>query len=666
MKQQLFPSDEFSVVLRLYMPHWNEEAIRQETIRYCKEAGIRDILLFSDAQYLVWNQLSPEELEREYGVWCRSLKAFKEAGIRSVGMNCSLMQMQSKADHREHTNYDYWLTDADGTSLHNLPCPMDPKLNDFIDSFFSKVAASGVDYLYMDDDLRYMNNGRANGVGCFCPLHLAKFSELMGRQWSREELQQEILRDPELRRQWLRFNGERLEDLALRINKAAKKGNPDIRVGLMVPCVNGIALSGNDLLQTAKNIAGEDRILLRPCIGPYQDYNRKLVFAGLFHLEMIGKLFGAEAEYTPELESSPSTAVSKSATVMRLYMMQGALNRMNAPLFTAVGYCGDTPYLEPRYLQMLKETANFFKSVVKHAPEPSTRRGIGLLANPNSALNYDVPLQRISDMYFPACSIHDVIDSAGLPHTYEESPVTFICGIHADGLSDDKIRQLLAKGVFLDARAAEILVRRGFGALIGVEKIEQLPFAAGEICQHPEVFGSYTGSYMQPRVAAQGTIRRLYPADGAEAVTNFVDHDLQELYPAVIRYQNELGGRVAVLPYVISDLSDNVALYHLVCHQRQKMFHSLVDWMDDQLVPFRLADGAEIVTQHWKEANRTVLVLTNFAYDVFDSYELKTSLPLEKAFCIQDDGTERPLRWKDGVLSEQLKPFRPLMIVLEE
>lgn len=45
------------------------------------------------------------------------------------------MQMQSKADHRNHSDYDFWLTSADGSCLHNLPCPMDPKLDAYIDLF---------------------------------------------------------------------------------------------------------------------------------------------------------------------------------------------------------------------------------------------------------------------------------------------------------------------------------------------------------------------------------------------------------------------------------------------------------------------------------------------------------------------------------------------------
>ena len=175
-----------------------------------------------------------------------------------------------------------------------------------------------------------------------------------------------------------------------------------------------------------------------------------------------------------------------------------------------------------------------------------------------------------------------------------------------------------------DALAAEILVGKGLGSLIGVTSVTPLPYAAAEQCVMPEIFGSYAGSYMQSRIAQPGTIRRLVPEPGAEEVTGFADHDLKHLYPAVIRFRNRLGGRIAVLPYEIRETADNVAVYHLICHQRQKMFHALTDWMDPTLLPCRFPDGSEIVIQYWREVKHSILVLTNIAYDVYDSYELES------------------------------------------
>ncbi|MEI3003953.1 MAG: hypothetical protein V8T87_04940 [Victivallales bacterium] len=179
--------------------------------------------------------------------------------------------MQSKADHRNHSDYDFWLTSADESCLHNLPCPMDPKLDAYINLFFGKLAATGADYLYMDDDLRYMNNTVGTPSVASAPCNLKRFSELTGKEWDADTLKEAVLDDPELRRTWVRFNGARLEEIASRIGRASKRANPAVRAGLMVPCVNGIPLSGNDLVKTAENIAAGSGTVLRPCIGPCQD-----------------------------------------------------------------------------------------------------------------------------------------------------------------------------------------------------------------------------------------------------------------------------------------------------------------------------------------------------------------------------------------------------------
>ena len=70
--------------------------------------------------------------------------------------------------------------------------------------------------------------------------------------------------------------------------------------------------------------------------------------------------------------------------------------------------------------------------------------------------------------------------------------------------------------------------------------------------------------------------------------------------------------------------------------------------------------------QYWREVKRSILVLTNIAYDVYDSYELESSLPLDHAQCIADDGSIRPLKWSGGILHERLEPFHPLMILIQE
>ncbi len=658
----LFEENKYRPILRLYIPFWNAEKIMADTLAYCKGTGIRDLLLFSDAQYLVWNQLSRDEVLRECAVLTTAVKYFKEHGFRTVGINTSLMQMQSRADHRRHEDYDHWLTYADGSTDHRLPCPLDPKLMDYIDFFYGKLAKTGADFIYMDDDLRYMYNGSKNTLGCMCPLHLKAFSGRTGKKWTAKTLSEALLEKPAVRKEFLKLLGESLNDIASRIRQAVKQADKRVRVGLMVPCTNSISTSGGKLADTAAAISGTEKPLLRPCIGPYQDYDRKFVFAGLFHLELTRHLFKNQAEYTPELETSPSTTVSKSCTVSRFYIIQGILNRMPAPLFTPVGYCGDTPFIEPAYPEMFRRSGKYFERLTALAPDPEKRIGVHLFGNIAVAQSCNDRIRQVNELFFPCCAIHNVLDSAGIPHTYEDSGAAFLCGIHAAPLSDREIRSLLKKSLLIDGHAASILTERGFGPEIGIRNISCAPHCGSEKAVSEEFFGFYTGSYLQSRMAPAGTVYRLNPMPDAEELSSFCDHDLKRVGPAVIRFVNRYGGKIAVLPYAVTEGCAGAASFHLICAQRQQMLRNLFRWMAPEVMQFEMEIIAECAVQLWQEPGRTILALTNFSYDERASYKVKTTLPLGKAQCLSDSGKLRPLRFRNGVLHERLKPFRPLII----
>ena len=142
-------------------------------------------------------------------------------------------------------------------------------------------------------------------------------------------------------------------------------------------------------------------------------------------------------------------------------------------------------------------------------------------------------------------------------------------------------------------------------------------------------------------------------------------HDLKRVGPAVIRFVNRYGGKIAVLPYAVTEGCAGSASFHLICAQRQQMLRNLFRWMAPEVMQLDLDIIAECAVQLWQESERMILALTNFSCDERAAYKVKTSLPLEKAQCLSDSGKLRPLRFRNGVLHERLKPFRPLTIFLD-
>ena len=63
--KDIFQQDQVNYVLRMYLPHWNYDNILKDIISFCQETGTKDVLLFTDAQHMVWNQLTREEAEAD-------------------------------------------------------------------------------------------------------------------------------------------------------------------------------------------------------------------------------------------------------------------------------------------------------------------------------------------------------------------------------------------------------------------------------------------------------------------------------------------------------------------------------------------------------------------------------------------------------------------------
>ena len=64
--KDIFPENKLNYILRLYLPTWNHEKIVDEIIEFCKETETEYVMFFTDAQHMVWNQLTIEEAKKEF------------------------------------------------------------------------------------------------------------------------------------------------------------------------------------------------------------------------------------------------------------------------------------------------------------------------------------------------------------------------------------------------------------------------------------------------------------------------------------------------------------------------------------------------------------------------------------------------------------------------
>lgn len=675
--KELFEQNRVNYVLRTYLPTWNYGRRMDEIIRFCHETGTRHVMLFTDAQHMVWNQLTLDEAEHEAANIARAVKRLSEENIR-LGINSSYNMAQSRWSHQSHNEYDYWATYADGSCDYRTPCILDPKLGVYLKKFYSMLAGTGVDYIYVDDDHRYVLTGQKNTWGCFCDLHLARFGEITGCKWTRETLNSALLNDPSVRSEWIELLGVNLAGIAGTISETVHAVNPEIEVGMMIPSIHTLPVMGHDIRNMISAFKPVARPLVRPCIGPYSDRDRRQIIPGLFYMEFTGHLLGDNAVYTPEIETTPFSRLSKSMTVVRFHIAQGLLNRMNNPAISLCGYVGDSPYFEPAFSDLLNRNRDFFEGVRVNAPCRGSRKGIQLIWDFNAPKASQRTGGSVTDFYWPAFVVHDILGNSGFPCTYDESPVKFLVGDTAYALPDERIIEILKSGLILDAVAARALAERGFADRIGCCPGETVNGFGAEECINEEYFGRYAASYIPLKGVPLKSVLNLNPRNGAMEISGIVNHDRNKISSGVILFSNKTGGKIAVLPYAIGPLDGD--LRHFICYQRQFMLRRVFDWMNPLAVPVFVEEPSDFAVQCWDDGERLTCCLTNLSYDVAEHVAVRfadSCLSAGAALFLDEEGRMSPLaplieedsshpngkRWK---IRKHFHIFDPFMITVKK
>jgi hypothetical protein len=671
----LFPCGEVHYILRLYLPYWRFEERVEEVIAWCHATQTRQVMLFTDAQFIVWNQLTLAEAQREVDTMCRAKARLAEAGIR-VGINSSYNQQVSQRDHRGHLDYDYWATRADGTCDYRGPCLLDPKLERYLIRFYRLLAGVGADFIFVDDDHRYMLLGDRQTWGCCCDLHVHRFGEVTDQTWTRQSLQHALQHDQAVRAAWIDFLGAQLVHLAQVIERAVHAVNPQTKVGMMIPSVHCLPPVGHRITNVlAAFHPGPGKPLVRPCIGGYQDWQRRHLFAGLFYPEFIQHTLGDAVEYAAEIETCPGTRLSKSMAVVRYQMTQAFLHGMNAAAISAASYVGDSPFLEEDFAPMLSANRRYFTAIRHHAPRPGTRKGIQLHWEFDSAARTPGSISDPADLYWPAFTCTEILGHLGIPHTFDPSPVSGLIGDSVRCMSADAIRNTLAGGVLLDATAVHALHEMGYGEWTGCAVGAAVTQCSAEVLSAPEFSGPYADCYIPIAFPREGSVRQLAPDPACRIISHLIDHDRQPVAPGVVLYTNALGGRVAALPYALHGTDHGND--HLICYHRRYQLQQLLRWMCPDVLPVWVERPTDAGLKVWEDEQRLTVCLTNLSFDTTRYVELLIHAVWNPAHasCIDGDGSLVSLadhiqavpsasgrRW---MLSRTIPPFDSLIMIVK-
>ncbi len=443
---------------------------------------IDDVMVFANVEEL--NTGHTDERER---VVYRDLASRVAAVAAGCGATTSLNPwhtvMHGDYGKKLRPGQDFRLmVDPGGRRAELAACPRDENWRSYLADLYAWYAAVNPRFIWVEDDFRYHNHWPLDWGGCFCEEHLAEFSRRAGRELTRDEFVEGLLRPGvphDFRRIWLETAREALERAASAIGAAVRGVSADTPVGMMtsVPLVH--ASEGRRWEPLLRELSAGLPPAVRVHLPAYSD-RRPSDYLALFHTvaDAHRALLPPDAEVYPELENFPYSRFAKSLAFTRFQLLsaQGlAPSGMTIDLFDLNGN-GLVP--EEGYQDVLAGTKDYLERTGASGVFTSRRAGVAVLISQDSSeyLHTSVGAS-MTELYPREYAFGALLGGYGIPFRYTtdaelSGEIVAVSGQLFRTLGEASTRRLFRDNrLILDAEAVDALVDLGLGDLVAAKAV---------------------------------------------------------------------------------------------------------------------------------------------------------------------------------------------------
>ena len=639
-----------------WAPAWGDQKFAnqrlEELIAFAHEADIDSVQFFVNTFRHTYYALPVDvESQQPWIDWMRDTVAPR---IRAEGLGFELNFQEllgattSNTDMRSIYKWKQFMVDHYGNTSHGSPCPKDPVYRVEMAKMLRGWASTKPDILWIDDDFR-LHNHSTDGMYCYCPLHLKKFAQLAGREYSREEILAAVLQPgppSAFRNQWLDFLGDCMAELAQWISDNIHSQSPGTRVALMTSGTGIHSLEGRDWKKVLGNFAGQFKPLIRPTFGLYTGTTAppKSASAGLTaiisQVQVVEQSLGPDnCDFAPELENTRYTTWAKSVAHSTHSLILGQL--MGLPTVTAaVNDLDSSPISEePTTVPLFRNARPRMEAIAALNLKSWPIHGLVALSDKDVARKTQLPPK--ADYYdmAPGSHLESVMAQMGIPLNYLTAARAAGSGqvimLEAGTIwnaSDDELKKLLSQSAFLTSGAARIACERGFSGMLGVK-----------INRH-RTQGIQSEEYLDNCLPGVTKIR--VPHRGADwdeveilnrqvvVASDFCDM-LGEKHIGTALFKNSVGGRIAIYAQN-SDMQAGL----FGSHARRRWLHGVLTWLSDgqfKALPVIPQHGISLLKQGPAE---WLYSFCNLGTDVLTSFSLcwQNAAAIKSIKCLQKDG----------------------------
>ncbi len=530
-----------------------------------------------------------------------------------------LIQWYKKQLAPHHIDIGWWCTTTirigkgdfqsiirlDGTTAQEACCPLDPDYKRVFSDYVATVVRIARPFWINFEDDFHMNNG------CYCPRHLKAFSNREKRTYSREELQH-LLNEPSaegyrLRQAYGDLNRDSLASLAAAVREQVDQIAPETRLCL---CQSGASERDGDFTEAVtRAFAGNTRPAVRLFGSSYFSDNPLDIPKSVFNCLYSQQHLPADFELLHESDPFPHTRFFMSGSKLKSLITAAYAYGLHESLLYVNQYL-ENPLEEDGYRDMfLKESKRF--SALKLAVKNCHTEGCEIFRKPRFS----------SDWVY-------ITGRLGIPHTSINGKVKLVSGNIVEQLTENEIKNLLQGSVFLDGHAALLLSKRGFSDLTGAElfsREETLlpPFYEG--VRNPGQYEGINNRLMYNYTWAfnrqnSDSFYQIQSLPGAEVITDFLNTRNEPLFPAMIRFKNRLGGRVAIMAFNLNDNyvhSRSIALFN---YTKKALMRQTIEWLGNEQLPVfvKHIPNTFCIFNRSKTGDYAVVVITGLSSDTFD------------------------------------------------
>ena len=582
----------FKLAWRIAVPRYESDAAfeRLLTLMGAHLPLFDEVCFFETVTHQLY--VEPAILERRAAILAQRIAACRELGIPSVGINVltSIGHIDEAWDTNPPLPFQP-MVGHDGALARGSGCPNDPALRTYVDWKYRLFAAARPDFIWVDDDFRIHHH--TVPFPCFCERCLGLMSAETGARWTREQLVS-ALDQPEAevtRRAWVERNVRSLEDLLTLIGRSVRALDPAIALGLMTAGPGWQTYSG---VQIGRWLTALGATKLRPGGGFYGDAGR---------LDILGKALdcGRQLEGLPEpvvdtqyeLENFPYQRLAKA----------GATVAHETTLALAVGHTG-IAYNALGMSDLGFEDAEALLASIGQgragwdelAEVARGTQAAGLWPAWSRDLAWKRELQPGETWWHVAPWHNSVAPTAlaeiGLPLAAQApGDGTILVGRMVEAFDDAELQAMLAGPLLLDGVALGCLEARGLGHLTGVRVTASHTNGLAERFTDDALSGPFAGELRDARIEFWGDSRgqavALEPlADGVRSLACLEDYFGRPGACCLSAYENELGGRVAVMGYAPWMFLRSVAKRHQLLN--------LADWLTRDRLAARLDEPVSV------------------------------------------------------------------------